>query len=144
MAIRRILSQAADYDAELENIDYQIYLFQTMGEILLSNDFKVVGMIMETLPLNGAQPNQYPLYPPPQSPFFMMLDPEDESKKSPPQPIGFTRVYNPTELDDSNMLTISLDIKTNLALAIIQRAIQKLRERKKQILAESKKIVKDQ
>ena len=113
---------------ELYAIDYQLKILIGLGNTVIEFGVKDVGFIIETLPNNGARPLVLPLYPQPLNPFQAMMLEEEESKM---QPIGFKRYYQPDELSDkTGMITLHLELSQDIALAIIDTAIKRLKRQK--------------
>ncbi len=142
MQLRRLLDKAGDLSEELKYIDYKIVKLQLLGTTMIDCDFKKGDIILETLPNNGARPIITPLYPMtyPPKPLEMVIDDNTASAET-PQPIGFQRVYVPSELKETGLLTVFMEVDRITLLAMIDTTIAKLKERKKQIFSESRALI---
>jgi len=143
MHLRRFLTKAENLSEELRFIDYRITKLELLGETMINCDFTGADVIMETLPKNGAKAIITPIYPVGFSRRSLENIPPDEDTltTSDPQPVGFQRVYVPSELQDSGLLTIFFEVNRSTLLAMIDTTITKLKERKRQIFAESRALI---
>lgn len=140
MTIRNKINYISGVATELELIDYDITLLTVMARTILENAYTHIDVMMETLPTNGARPIVLPLYSNQPSPLFQnIINPEEEK----PEPIGYQRYYQLNDLDKKEgSLNIMLELSTNVALAMIDAAIVKLKKRKAVILETSRNIIK--
>lgn len=136
MALRQVLSKVSTLNDELNYIDYRIVQLELLGKAVIDNNIKAGDLIMETLPNNGARPIINPIYPPPQS------NPLETIGEEPINPIGFQRMYVPTELKNSPMLTVFMEVDRTILLALVDTSITRLKQRKKQIFSQSREILK--
>lgn len=134
---RTILSKVSKLNEDLRLLDYQIFQLETFGQAMINNNFNSADLIMETLPNNGVRPLITPLFPAPMSQQEEML-PEGEV----PQPVGFHRVYSPAELRGSPIMTIFMELDKKVVLGLVDLAILRLKEQKKQIFQESRQMLK--
>lgn len=139
MAIRQILAQASEIDEELLKIEYNISLIITMAQTLIDNDFKEVQFIIENLPSNGAKPYIQPLYPPQAAPPAFMSDSIEPGKAD---PVGYARWYAVEELKKNPLIMIQIDLDASTTLAILDKAIIRLKQRKTELLDQSKQMLK--
>jgi len=134
---RTILSKVSKLNEDLNLLDYQIFQLETFGQAMINNNFHSADLIMETLPNNGVRPLITPLFPAPQ-PLMENDLPEGEV----PQPVGFHRVYSPTELKNNPIMTIFMELDKKVVLGLVDLAILRLKEQKKHIFQESRQMLK--
>ena len=138
MNIRHKINYISGVATELELIDYDISLLSVMAQTILDCAYTHVDLMFETLPSNGARPIIVPLFPAP-GPSFPSADPEEDK----PEPIGYQRYYRLDDLDKKEgSLNIQLELSTNITLAIIDTAIEKLNKRKAVLLRTSRGVIK--
>lgn len=143
MAIRQVIKKVGTFDNELSYIDYRIKQLESLGNVMINNNIKNGDMILETLPNNGARPVLHPIYPAQTiKPLELIQTDEDTAEAVIPNPIGFQRIYAPSELKDAPLLTIFLEIDHKMVLSIIDLSITRLKERKKEIFFLTKDLLK--
>jgi hypothetical protein len=145
MQLRKFLNKAGNLDEELKFIDYRIAKLGLFGKTMINCDIVNGDIIMETLPNNGARPIISPIYPANNcgQPLEMVHTGDNTSEAEVTQPVGFQRVYIPNELQNTGLLTIFFELDRNTLLAMIDTTIIKLKNRRKQILTESKILLKE-
>jgi len=140
MDIRKSIFKVADFASELEQIDYNITMLKTMANAILEQGVEDLEILIDTLPSNGARPTVQPLYPAkPRITFPQFLEDEDEKI---PEPVGFQRFYNPSDLTEGGLL-ISMEMDKNIVLALIDTAINRLNKKKAKIFSESRQLIND-
>jgi hypothetical protein len=138
-SLNNLLSRASGYQSELDEIQMNLEVLSKIAQAILTDGFTEVEMILETHPKNGAPAHVVPLFAAGTFPIGGMINTTDPIP-NPPQ-IGFQRFYLPDEHED-NLMTASISLEANIALSIIDRAIQRLKARRFIILKNSKKILK--
>ena len=137
MNIRHKINTVACFDCELDLIEYNLVLLNSMAKSVIDLDVDNVDMILETLPNNGTRAIISPLYPQ----TAPAINPGEENL--PIQPIGYQRWYDPKEMDEKQgCLTVMLEMNRNIILPVIDTAILRLKKRKSEIFKHTKQIMK--
>ena len=137
MALRQILTRASELDDEIYKIEYNINLIEVMAKTLIENDFEEVQLIMENLPKNGARPYIQPLFPPKHAhPSFLT----DSIIQNEPDPVGYARWYAVEELERNPLIMIQIDLDAKTTLALLDKALIRLKQKKSDLLAQSKEM----
>jgi hypothetical protein len=137
-SLNNLLNRVSGYQFELDTIQERLEILSEMASELVNNDYTEVEMILQTHPTNGSKAIVVPLF---AKPDMMNYLATDEPVREPYQ-VGFQRFYPANEVMGTNMFTISIPIETRIALAVIDKAIQRLKARRTVILKRSRLILK--
>ncbi len=137
MDIRKTLEHTANFNSELEMIEYNLVVLSIMARTIIEQDTDNIDMILETLPNNNIRPITQPLFSMPRHrPTFFSDEPEEN-----PSPLGFQRFYTPEDAKSvGGTLNIVVEIPRHVALAVIDTAMNRLVKRKNRIISDSKRI----
>lgn len=133
--LNNLLNRASDYQIELDLIEQRIDLLAGMANAILEKGTNSVELILETHPKNGAMPMIIPIFAPPQ---ITLEEPKE------PEQIGFQRFYQLHDLGAERLLTIAVPLETPIAMAVIDRCVNRLKHRRALILKRSKSILRSE
>lgn len=131
--LHTLLNRASDYAEELDLINQRIDILAGMANAILEKGTRSVELLIETHPLNGCMPIIIPLFAPPE---ITLGEPPE------PQEIGFQRFYHLKDLGNERLLTVAVPLETPIAMAVIDRTINRLKNRRALILKRSRNILK--
>lgn len=134
-SLNNLLNRASDYQMELDLIAQRIELLAGMANAILEKGTNSIELILETHPRNGAMPVIVPIFAPPE----ISLEGPSE-----PLQIGFQRFYQLRDLGDERLLTVAVPLETPLAMAVIDRCINRLKHRRDVVIKRSKSILRSE
>lgn len=132
--IKEALSKAQQYHNQVELIDEQIDNLSMLASKVIEIGVDRMEMIIETTPLNGAQAHVIPVIDNAKPAVF------GEAPRF--EPIGYQRFYLPEERGDEDIIAVTTSLPSNIALAVIDTMLCKLKMQRSKILSESKSILK--
>lgn len=131
--LHTLLNRASNYAEELDLITQRIDILSDMARYIIDNGTNSAEMIIEAHPINGAMPMIVPLYAPPK---ITLEEPKE------PQQVGFQRFYRIEDLGKEELLTVAVPLETPIIMAVIDRTINRLKNRRALILKRSRNILK--
>jgi hypothetical protein len=127
------LNKASDMACELDLITQRIDILSDMANAILEKGTNSVEVIIETHPTNGAIPFVRPIF----EAHEMTLESPQE-----PEQVGFSRYYQLKDLGNERLLTVAVPLETPIAMALIDRTINRLKHRRDILVKRSRSILK--
>lgn len=142
MELQDKLNKVTELNQELTLIKNKIEYLSGLANKLMNNEFTQVEMIIETMPKNGAMPYIVPLYDKNEAGMFDYLSQGIPMHTPHGRQVGYQRYYKPNELVNEDILSISVMLDIPITLAVIDKVIIRLKQKREVILRETKQILK--